>query len=179
MYVPLRLLCALCAFVQCVCMRVPLWMLYVHGVCAFASCVCVQACLCVCAGPCCVAPMCCAGRVCTLRARGSVRAACRRPAEAREGFKAAFWAAGVSAPDKQPPSPEQRRCGRGAASRRAWQLGSSAARPGSGSLSPGGRAGEAAGGREKYLLQPLITEFEIPASRCHLFSEAVKAGFSI
>lgn len=78
------------------------------------------------------------------------------------------------APDKQPGS---RAAAQSCWRRRAQRPGRSTAHGGR----EGGRRGRRAGGgrREKYLLQPLITEFEIPASRCHLFSEAVRAGFSI
>ena len=156
-----------CACVH-TCMCVPLCT-FVHGcscMCTLCMCAHVHVCVCVCV---------CA-RVCLCERRAASR---RGPAGLGRGFKAAFAAAGVSAPDKQPGAEALPAAG-GCVSE--LLAGSQKAVPGpaSRSISPRreGGGGRREGGK-KYLLQPLITEFEIPASRCHLFSEAVKAGFSI
>lgn len=101
----------------------------------------------------------------------SVCGAGRARARARRGFGLLSRCRSVSAADKQPGS---RRCGR----RGSELLAAQRAVPGPRRASSprrreGGREGGRAGGRE-YLLQPLITEFEIPASRCHLFSGPVR-----
>lgn len=146
-----------CAFVH----------MLVHGcscMCTLCMCAHVHVCVCVCS------------RVCLCERHAASR---RGPAGLGRGFKAASAAAGVSAPDKHPGAEALPAAG-GCVSELLAGSQKAVPSPASRSISPRreGGGGRREGGK-KYLLQPLITEFEIPASRCRLFSEAVEAGFSV